>query len=69
MPALILSITMFVIVELITLIKLPIFVMFVAQIFVGVVIYTLLALIFKLEACMYILEIIKSSKKKYRKYE
>ncbi|ATP35552.1 lipopolysaccharide biosynthesis protein [Ligilactobacillus salivarius] len=69
LPALILSITMFVIVELITLIKLPIFVMFIVQIFVGVVVYTLLALIFKLEACMYILEIIKSSKKKYRKYE
>ncbi|GET13951.1 colanic acid exporter [Ligilactobacillus agilis] len=54
-PALSLSLVMFLIVDSLTLLKLPITVVFVTQIIVGVVTYILLAIVFKLEAWNYLL--------------
>lgn len=57
-PALILSIIMFLIVEMISLLKLPIGVIFVLQVIIGIIVYIILAIIFRIEAYAYILDTI-----------
>lgn len=58
LPALVLSIIMFIIVNSITLLNLSMLLTFVVQIFVGIFVYVFLSMIFKLEAYKYILNTI-----------
>ena len=57
-PALALSTTMFFIVEMISIINLPIGIIFILQVIIGIIIYIVLAAIFRMEAYLYILETI-----------
>ena len=55
LPALSLSLIMFLVVDSLTLLNLPMMIIFIIQIVVGIVIYVFLAIIFKLEAWNYLL--------------